>query len=291
MTLLSLPLTGDKIPFTDIHSWLDWVQLPFFRMPGYSHISRNDLIAFNYPSEHDIPVDRRTVYIKRCIALPGDTVALIDKKVFVNEKLLCDNPDVKYKYRIITEGNDLPEETLVKNNIERGTPTEVSGIFDYFLTSEQSRMLLNEPGIRNVRLMKLVRGDKYHDYFPHSDFYAWNLDYFGPVTVPAKGATVKLDYKNIDLYKSIIRDYEHNRLEVENTRIILNGKVDSSYTFKKNYYFVLDDNRNNSKDSRHWGFLPEDHIIGIPSLIWFSLEKKKDGKNTVRWNRLFKIID
>jgi signal peptidase I len=291
VTLLALPFVGEKIPFTDLNSWVDWIQLPYFRIPGFSDFKRNELLAFNYPVENDPPVDHKTIYVKRCVALPGDTIAVIDKKVFINNQMTDAIPGIKYKYRIITDGSELSAEIRTKYEMFDGEKINQIGIYDYYMTAIMADKLAKEPFIKNVRQLKIVRGYDYITYFPQNRYVAWNLDYFGPVVVPAAGAKVKLDYKNIAVYERIIRDYEGNKLDIQENHVMINGKRDSLYTFKQNYYFVMDDNRDNAKDARIWGFLPENHIIGNVSFIWFSIEKPEGGASHVRWDRFLKIIE
>jgi signal peptidase I len=291
MTLLSIPLVGEKIPFTETNSWVSWIQIPFFRLPGFSDISRNDLIVFNYPREVDLPVDKRKVIVNRCIALPGDTIAIIDKKVFVNNGMVDNPAGVKFKYRIITNGADLTEDILKQFQLIDGGPSEVSYIYDYVMTPKMADSLTRQEYIKTVRPIKLVRGEQSQLYFPYSKYFPWNLDYYGPVEVPASGKSVKLNFRTIVLYEDLIRDYEGNQVEVKDSAVYINGKKDSVYTFKLDYYFVMDDNRDNAKDSRYWGFLPEDHIIGTPSFVWFSIAREKNDHSRVRWDRFLKGVD
>ena len=127
--------------------------------------------------------------------------------------------------------------------------------------------------------------------FPHDPRYTWNKDNFGPLVIPQKGVTVELNDSTIVLYDKIIRNYELNDLKVADGKIYINGKVATSYTFQQNYYFMMGDNRHNSADSRYWGFVPEDHIVGKPVLVWLSLDKFKQwGDGKIRWSKMFRTI-
>jgi signal peptidase I len=226
------PITPLSLPFSSSTSFLNWIHLPYLRVPGYSHISYNDVMVFNLPTEDKLPVDERELYIKRCIALPGDTLKIDSARIFINSKLQAEIQTLS-KYRISPKNSYNP------------------------------------------------------NFFPNDYRFKWNLDYFGPILIPKKGDSVKLSLDNLNLYKKIISTFENNKLETKGIDIFLNGKKASSYTFKMNYYFVLGDNRQNSIDSRYWGFVPEDHIIGKASLFLYS-----SGKDTsaIKNKKKFSII-
>ncbi len=210
-----LPITPLSLPFSNSTSYLNWIHLPYIRIPGYSQIKRNDVIVFNLPTDDKVPVDERELYIKRCIALPGDTMRIDSGRIFINKKL----------------------------QTETGTQTKIAVSAKNFYNP---------------------------NFFPNNPRFHWNLDYFGPITIPKKGDSVKLTIDNLDLYRRIIEKYENNKLEIKGLNIYINSKLSSSYTFKMNYYFTLGDNRHNSIDSRYWGFVPEDHIVGRASMIVYS---------------------
>jgi signal peptidase I len=282
-----IPSTLFSVPFME-KSYSELVQLPYFRIPGFSEISRNDLILFNYPLENNKPFDKRTQLLKRCVAIAGDTLAITDKKVFVNSKYIGNAPDCKYKYRVITN-NNLSNNFFTKYNINEGGITDEENVYDLFITKETSDSLINDSNIKQINLMKLKKGNGNTPFFPQSEHYSWSLDYFGPIIIPAKGKKVSLDLKNIDLYKTVIEKFENNTINIKDNKIFLNNIETSEYTFKMNYYFVLDDNRDNGKDSRYWGFIPENHIIGNASFIWFSINKSNNSSE-FRWSRLFKTL-
>jgi len=290
ITILSLPFIENKIPFTKTNSYLEWITLPYCRIFSFSNIKRNDILVINSPYEDDSPIDKKIKSVKRCIGLPNDTLLIINKKVFINNKMIKFNDNIKYKYRVITNGEEIPEEIIKKYNLTMGG-TISDGVYDYFLTPQITDSLLKQPFIKSVKLLRIYKYEDNYFTFPHNPLYGWNDDFFGPVIVPKKNSVVVLNKKNIDLYKRIIQKYENNSLEIKGDSILINNKLTKEYKFQYDYYFVMDDNRDNSFDSRQWGFLPEDHIIGSASFLWFSLNKSKNVKNHVRWNRILKAIN
>ncbi len=210
-----LPITPLSLPFSSSTSYLNWLHLPYIRIPGYSHISRNDVIVFNLPTDDKVPVDERELYIKRCVALPGDVMRIDSGKIFINNKVQDE-------------------------------------------TGSQTKITISPKNFYNP------------NFFPNNSRFHWNLDWFGPITIPKKGDSVKLTIDNLDLYRRIIEKYENNKLEIKGLDVYINSKKSNSYVFKMNYYFTLGDNRHNSIDSRYWGFVPEDHIIGRASLMAYS---------------------
>lgn len=281
ITLLSLPFFGHK-------TYSDVIQLPYIRIPGFTGIDNNDLIIFNYPVEKDQPIDKKTQMVSRCIGIPGDTIAIIDKKVFINGKIVEDPENCKYRYRVISK-SELSSDLINLYGINEGGLVAQPNIYDFFITSSTSKQILNDSNIKSINLIKVRKGVKFTPFFPQSEYYGWSLDYFGPLTIPAKGKNIEFDKKTIDLYKKAIQEYENNTLDIRNDTIYINGIASNSYTFKMDYYFVMDDNRDNGKDSRYWGFLPEDHIIGKTTLVWFSFGKSNNS-SSIRWNRLLKLL-
>ena len=283
ITLLTMPFNNNK--------YLDLIELPYLRFPSSSKVQHNDLIAFNYPNKSDIPIDKKDIYIKRCIGLPNDTIECYEKKIMVNNKKIIENDNVQYNYRVTTNGSKLNEKFFEKYNISEGRLVADMGVYDLPLTKEQAMLLLNDPKIRYVRLLKKLRDDSSFLSFPHSRYYKWNSDNFGPIIIPKKGNVIKINFKTIPLYKRIIETYEGNNLIIEKYRILINNRVQKTYTFKKNYYYVIDDNRDKAKDSRYWGFVPEDHIIGKASFIWLSIDKNNKWLKKIRWTRFFNTVN
>jgi signal peptidase I len=257
ITLLSVPF------FSNLYSPL--IQLPYFRIPKFSGINHNHLIAFNTPGLNDLPIDKKPILVKRCVGLPGDNLQIQNKKVFINQKEIENPVNIQHNYRITTNGCDsmlFTTETIRKYGITQINLVAEIGVYDLPLTKKNAQKLKTEPYIMNLRKKEVIKGNGFNTIFPQSGYFHWNKDYFGAVSIPKKGATVSLNHKNIYLYKKIIEIYESNFFEIKQNKIFINNSETQTYTFKKNYYFVLDDNRDNANDSRHWGFLPEDHIIG-----------------------------
>jgi len=290
ITPLTFPLSHHKMPFNkQIKSFSDIIQLPYFRIFEDS-IKRNDVIVFNYPLEKNVPVDHRAFYIKRCIGLPGDTFQIRNKEVFINDQSLPFPKHVEFNYNVIAN-TELTNDTLLKYQITEGGRTGSKHFWQLTLSDSAKKQLKSLDYITQIKPLK-VNPTGYADYiFPYHKKYNWNVDYFGALVIPKKGATVTLDYNNIHLYERIIEQFEGNELEWNDSNFIINGKLETSYTFKMNYYFMMGDNRHNSSDSRYWGFVPEDHILGEATTILLSVNKNPKAGKKYRWNRFFKSID
>ncbi len=274
ITLLSIPFFGNHFPFSSIPSYLSLIKLPYLRI-NLIDIERNDIIAFNYPLESDPPIDKKTIEVKRCVGLPGDTINIHDKKVFVNKILINDSPNCKYRYRV-TALEPLDSNFYSKYQITTSYLVAKLYVYDMILSNNIAENIAKDSVIKRVQLLKTINLPKFMKIFPYSPYVSWSLDYFGPIYVPKKKQTIPLNKKNIYYYKQIIENYENNKLTIKNDSIIyINDKRSYFYTFKYNYYFVLDDNRDQAKDSRYWGFLPETHIIGKVSYILLNIDKHK----------------
>jgi signal peptidase I len=243
------------------------------------------------------PVDRRDNYIKRCVAIPGDTLEIRDGHIFINGKPQKEDFKVQYRYLIETDGskiNPLLLESMgiyYKKGDEFWKEEGLENTYSIYLTHENLEKMKSIPGIKSINNTFKPKG-LYQDYiFPHDPRYQWNEDNFGPLVMPKKGVTVKIDTGNIMIYHRVINAYEGNSLEIKGTQIIINGAPATSYTFKMDYYFMIGDNRHNSADSRFWGFVPEDHVVGAPKFVWLSLDKEKSFPANIRWKRLFTWAD
>ena len=235
------------------------------------------------------PVDRRDNYIKRCVAIAGETLEVIDNEVYVNGEKQKHYEGLQRIYRVSTNGTPINPRALEPYGIEKIlADVRYNPTYEFPLTLENAEKIKALPGIVSVEpIRRHSKGEYDRDIFPHDQRYPWNLEYFGPLTIPKKGETVDINMETLPLYRRIIEAYEGNELEVKDGQVYINGELASSYTFGMDYYFMMGDNRHNSADSRYWGFVPEDHVIGKPRLVWLSVDKEYGG---IRWNRMFRIV-
>jgi len=237
------------------------------------------------------PVDKRENYIKRCVALPGDTLVSKDGQLFVNGKAQATIEEMQFLYRVRTNGTSINPRKLDELNIANEDRDQVSSS-EYLmpLTGDKVEILKKFKNVMSITRVLSPVG-MYEDVFPFNENYKWNRDNFGPLVLPKKGATVAITKENLPLYQRAIRTYEGNKLEVNEEGVFINGELALSYTFKMDYYWMMGDNRHMSADSRYWGYVPEDHVVGKASFIWLSLDKDKSFLSKIRWNRIFKGVD
>lgn len=305
-TPLQLPLTHQKIWFTEIPSYVDWIQLPHYRLPGFTSIKRNDVVVFNYPPELQYPSDLKTNYIKRCVAISGDTIAVKNMQVYVNGEEVDNPPDMQFSY-MVTSNNLINDRTLRKYDISDYNILgwrDNKAVYQMRLMPETAEALKELPFISTVEQATITGGslkaktasDVEADIYPKQpEMFPWNSDFFGPVVIPKEGMTIQVNDSTMALYGDVISFYEYNEnVEINGGSLSIDGKQLDEYTFGQNYYFMMGDNRHNSLDSRYWGFVPEDHVVGKAFFIWLSLDANEGIFNIVdkvRWERFFKLID
>ena len=327
-TPLHFPLAQNTLPFLNCKSYIDNPQLQYHRLKGLRSIERGDIVVFNFPAGDTVavkcpnpdyytlcfergrdavwnnpemfgdviyrPVDRRDNYVKRCLGLPGERLSIKDGVVSINGAALPQPKNVQFFYHVVTDGTPISEElydqlgvSVEDRHMLEGSP---AGQLDYLLplTGEMKKQLQANPWVKLVERLKADASESVITY-PLGTDYGWTHENYGPVWIPKKGATIALNEKSLPLYERCIKNYEGNTLEVKDGKIFINGKESTSYTFKMDYYWMMGDNRDNSLDSRYWGFVPEDHIVGTPMIVLISFDKDKSLFNGgIRWNRIFK---
>jgi signal peptidase I len=299
-TPLQLPLTHQKIWFTNIPSYVKWIQLPQYRLPGFSSVHREDVVVFNIPPKElndgiDYPVDLKTNYIKRCVAIPGDVLTIKDRQVIVNGQAIGNPPDMQFSY-LVTSKDEISDRNFEKLQIDPDDYTYMGRpdnnvIYQMFLTKEKAEELKKIPYIVSVEDDFRTHDGVDDRIFPTSQYSPWNADNFGPLTIPKEGMTISINDSTLAFYGDAITKYDHNKnARIEGGKLYIDSKEVTEYTFKQNYYFMMGDNRHNSLDSRYWGFVPEDHIVGKAFFIWLSIDKYAGFLNKIRWNRFFKLI-
>lgn len=234
------------------------------------------------------PVDRRENYVKRCVGLPGMTLQIKNKIVYLNGRPNKEPDNVQYCYFVKLRAA-LPQDLCDELEISNEALTSLNTTGEMPLTKHAYNVLRSRKDL--VESIRIDDTNVSDGLYPLNAVTGWTRDNYGPVWIPQKGKTLKLTLENLPIYERPIRVYEHNNLQVKNGKIYINGKQTNTYTFKMDYYWMMGDNRHNSADSRYWGFVPEDHVVGKPILIWLSINPDKKGFASIRWNRLFKLVD
>ena len=356
-TAIAMPMVHDTIPLLKTRSYLKKPQIPFFRIPGFQKIKRNDIVVFNWPADTvrqffvketgvKKPIDKKSNYVKRCVGMPGDTLEIYNSEILINNKkskmpewariqftyniykkegvssrklkefgvddftrkfkinnITQNSLDKLIPYIMGTQGNSINNFSVITGN--KGLPIKL--ISDLGLevkelignskiintTIDQVNTLKKSNNFdsitRNINEIKTYN----ESYFPNRITFNWNQDNFGPIIIPKKGGKIILDNKTYPLYKKIIEEYENNSVIRKSNEFIINNKKVDHYYFKQNYYWMMGDNRHKSEDSRYWGFVPEDHIMGKPIFIWMSIDNFNDGITNwkIRWNRVFSKVN
>lgn len=322
-TPLAFPFVHNFLPFSlTAPSYLKWIQLEYKRLPGYTPIKRNDVVVFNFPAgdtiinevgygsavpyydvlrqvykgnreallaEHEIlvhPMDKTDNYIKRCVAIAGETIEIKDGLLYVNGTASQPFKDAQTDYIVKTNGTAFTEDYL-KNELNLWLKEDDNLEFSKLADSVYMLNMRAEDADKVKKLpfvTSIVRKSEDQPTYPYDTLHHWTTDNFGPLWIPKKGASITLQPNNINLYKRAIENYEGNKLEILGDKYIINGKETTTYTFKYDYYWMMGDNRHRSQDSRYWGFVPETHVVGKASFIWFSWE------NGPRFSRIFKFI-
>lgn len=302
-TPLQIPLTHQKIWFTETPSYLEWIQLPQYRLPGISEVKRGDVVVFNVPGMMEnnwglprsqwkkYPTDLKTNYIKRCVGLPGDEFEIKNRQVIVNGVPSENPPQMQYSYTVLSKdrinARNLEKLDLTPNEDYEEIRTTQDGVYYIMqLTNETVAELKALPYIKSVEVVE--QDFQSRPAFPTSPLFKWTGDNFGKLTIPKEGWTIQLNDSTLTLYGSTIVDYDHNKdAKIQDGKLFIDGKEVTSYTFNQDYYFMMGDNRHNSHDSRYWGFVPADHIVGKGFFIWLSIDRNKGG---IRWERFFNLI-
>ena len=385
MTPMAFPFAHHSLPFTNntVPAYVEWLSFPFYRLPGYSSIKRNDVVVFNFPEGDTVdveyqanksfnsmiredafvlmyndfvakktiktdaqyteiarakilkqrnltirPIDKRENYIKRCVGIPGDVIEVKDGILHIDGEKAFMADEMQYAYFVqfkntmtMNSKNRMMLKTAYNVNLSDAIQLNQEGtLYRMPLTAEMKDKLEANSLVASIKrsinkkdsfnfIDKLITRNTYgpdfltylesienysprYPYYPNVKSYNWTEDNFGPLVIPATGMKIDLTIENLPLFSRPIRVYEGNKLEVKDGKIFINDEETTSYTFKMNYYWLMGDNRHNSADSRFWGFVPEDHVVGKAAFVWLSVDPElstSDGK--FRWDKMFRLVE
>ncbi len=312
MTSIAAPMVHDTIPVIKIRSYLNKEQLPFLaelpymRLPGFQKIKRNEIVCFNWPVDTMVnmfytdknyykPIDKKTNYVKRAVGIAGDTLEIINGYVYINGKKnqLPERAKLQFSYLVQPKKNKFNQKIMIKNYdiTDRFGPINNNYTYKFMGISDASLdKLKKDTNVEWIKKDTLPRGVKDLSVFPQKPSFNWNNDFFGPIYIPKKSETIEITMDNLPIYERAIRVYENNDLYIDGDDIYINGSIANQYTFKQDYYWLMGDNRGNSQDSRSWGFVPFDHVVGKPVFKWLSIDYNGKGFNKIRWNRMFTTV-
>ena len=303
MTTVAAPMVHDTLPIIKTKSYLNKPQLPYLRIPGFQKIKQNDIVVFSWPVDTveyffqktnkkiRKPIDKKSNYVKRCVGIAGDSLEIRNGFVYINGKknILPDRAKLQFYYDVNTGGKPISANILRNRYHVREGASLQDGNYILNLASDDAKLLKNNPTVKSLTRKFSPKGEK-ENVFPNVKTLNWNKDNFGPIYIPEKGKTVALNKESLPFYKQIIVEYEKNSLQVKGDEIFINGKPSIAYTFQQNYYWMMGDNRHNSEDSRYWGYVPFDHVVGKPVFIWMSWNTDGKGLSKIRWERLFTTV-
>ncbi len=350
-TPLSLPFVHNAIPATRLNSsYLEWVKIPYLRLPGFGDVERNDAVVFNFPNGDSIvvdaylaghdyhalirnkgielagqdpvayeadrgrfndmarsawiedlgikprPVDKKEHYVKRCVGLPGEDLAIVDRKLIIDGEEVASPPGLQFQYLVrLKSESDL---RAIRNRLGL-TDVDIQGkgagsTYLMALREDEAAVLESQDLVEEITLQDASYQRGTLSMYPNTnkfDFSTWDIDNYGPIHLPAAGETIELTPRNVVLYKRVITAYEGHELVEREGAVLIDGVPADEYTFEQDYYWLMGDNRHSSADSRFWGFVPEDHVVGRASFTWFSkMNEKQHGESGIRWGRMFKAV-
>ena len=312
MTTIAAPMVHDTIPIIKTRSYLNKKQLPFLaelpytRLPGFQKIKRNEIVCFNWPVDtfknmyytdkyYYKPIDKKTNYVKRAVGIAGDTLEVINGYVYINgeKNQLPERAKLQFSYLVQPKKNKFNQKVMINNYdiTDRFGPINSNYTYKFMGISDASlEKLKKDTNVEWIKKDTLTKGVKDPSVFPQNPSYNWNNDFFGPIYIPKEGATIEINKDNIPIYERLIKIYEDNDLYMQDDNIYINGVKTNQYTFNQDYYWLMGDNRSNSQDSRSWGFVPFDHVVGKPVFKWLSIDYNAKGFNKIRWDRMFTTV-